>query len=126
MSRLLMCVVFCVSLSILLSVVPVYAVDVYKVSEYAGGHQIWFEAEAFDARDPASENTPGVGFKIVGAETNIDLPDDTFGDATVDVLGNDKIWLLYNFDITETGGQAGDLVCVFRRAFSYAAGQCRF
>ncbi|MFC1716046.1 hypothetical protein ACFL6S_20415 [Candidatus Poribacteria bacterium] len=107
MSKLLMCVIFCISLFMLLSVVPVYAVDVYKISEYAGGHQIWFEAEAFDSRDPDSENNPGIGFKRVDAETNIDLPDDTFGDALINVQGNDKIWLIYNFDISETGGKAG-------------------
>jgi hypothetical protein len=82
-------------------------VDVFKVSEYAGGHQIWFEAEAFDARDPESENVKNIGFKRVKAETNIDLPDDTFGDALVDVQGNDRIWLIYNFDISECGGKEG-------------------
>ena len=102
-----MCVISCVSLSILLFVIPAYGVDVFRVSEYGGGHQIWFEAEAFDARDPDSENDPGIGFKIVGTETDLDLPDDTFGDATVDIAGNDNAWMLYNFDISEAGGMGG-------------------
>ncbi len=104
MKNLHISIAFCV---MLLLVIPVYAVDVFKVSEYAGGHQIWFEAEAFDARDPDSENTPGIGFKIVEAETNIDLPEGAFGDALVNVSGNDNIWIMYNFDISECGGKRG-------------------
>lgn len=107
MPKLRICIPFYVSLFTLLLVSSAYAVDVFRVSEYGGGHQIWFEAEAFDARDPASEDTPGVGFKLVDSETNIDLPDDTFGDALVDVQGNDSIWLIYNFDISECGGKGG-------------------
>lgn len=84
-----------------------YAVQEFRASAYGGGHQIWFEAEAFDERDPDSENVNDVGFKSVKAETNIDLPQDAFGDAMVNVLGNDDIWLLYNFDISKAGGKSG-------------------
>ena len=107
MSKLRIYFLFCISLSVLLLAASAYAVDVFKVSEYAGGHQIWFEAEAFDARDPESENVKNIGFKRIKAETNIDLPDDTFGDALVDVQGNDNIWLIYKFDISECGGKEG-------------------
>ncbi len=94
-------------LSVLLLVNITYAVDVFKISDFGGGHQIWFEVEAFDARDDNSENAAGVGFKLVDAETNIELIDGAFGDAVVNVSGNDNIWLLYNFDISEAEGKAG-------------------
>ncbi|MHC4511214.1 MAG: hypothetical protein ACYTAO_20080, partial [Planctomycetota bacterium] len=38
---------------LLLLTMPVYAVQNFKVSNYGGAHQIWFEAEDFDERDPA-------------------------------------------------------------------------
>ena len=100
-------VVLLISLFILLLAAPIYAVDEFKVSEFGGAHQIWFQAEAFDDRDPDSANTDGVGFKLVAAETTIELPAGAYGDAIVDVSGNDSVWLLYNFDISATGGSAG-------------------
>jgi len=41
-------------LALLLSLLTIssYGVEVFKVSNYDGGHQIWFEAEAFDERSP--------------------------------------------------------------------------
>jgi hypothetical protein len=99
--------VFWMCLSISLIATNTYAVDVFKVSDFGGGHQIWFEVEAFDARDENSENVDNMGFKLVDAETNIDLPDGAFGDAVVNVRASDTIWLLYNFDISETGGKGG-------------------
>jgi hypothetical protein len=36
----------------LLLTVPVYAGKNYKISNYGGGHQIWFEAEDYDERNP--------------------------------------------------------------------------
>ena len=39
----------------LLLVTPVQAVKNFKISGYGGGHQIWFEAEEFDERNPESE-----------------------------------------------------------------------
>lgn len=102
--KLYICSVF---LFALLLVMPVYSMDEFKISEYGGGHQIWFEAEAFDARDTDSENRPNVGFKLVDEETNIGIPGGAFGDAIVNIQGNSRIWLLYNFDISECGGKAG-------------------
>jgi len=107
MSRSYIRIILCLFLSTLLLAIPSYAVDVFRISEYGGGHQIWFEAEAFDARDPDSESVPSIGFKIVSTESNVKLPADAFGDAIVDVGGNDNIWLLYNFDISEADGRAG-------------------
>ncbi len=106
MLKLRILILSCIFLSTLL-LTSVYAVDVYRISELRGGKQIWFEAEAFDARDTTSETVPNVGFKLVDAETNIELPEGAFGDAIVNVSGNDSIWLLYNFDTTEVDGNAG-------------------
>ena len=36
---------------------PAYAVKNFKISNYGNGHQIWFEAEDFDERNP---NTRGL------------------------------------------------------------------
>lgn len=108
MSKLHACTVFCFFLSILLVQMSAYAVDVFKVSEYIGGHQIWFEAEAFDERDPDSENDKNKGFKRVEADnTNVKLPKDAFGDAIVNVRGTNTIWLKYIFDISEADGKGG-------------------
>ena len=107
MSKLHVSVVFCVSLYILLLVMPAYALNLFKISNYSGGCQIWFETEAFDARDSDSENNVGIGFKIVEAETRIDLPKDAFGDGIVNVRGTNNIWLLYTFDVSAAEGEGG-------------------
>lgn len=44
------------------------AVKEQKVSNYGGGHQVWFEAEAFDARDSDT------GYKLAKAEAGINTP----------------------------------------------------
>ncbi|MFB0555713.1 MAG: LamG domain-containing protein [Phycisphaerae bacterium] len=41
--------------ALLLITIPVYAVENYKISDYGGGHQIWFEAEDFDERNPDTD-----------------------------------------------------------------------
>jgi len=107
MLKLRILILFCILSFTLLLLTSVYAVDVYRISELRGGKQVWFEVEAFDARDTASETVPNVGFKLVDAETTIELPEGAFGDAVVNVSGNDSIWLLYNFDTSEVDGQAG-------------------
>lgn len=33
-----------------------HAVEMFRVSEYGGGHQIWFEAKAFDERNPDNDD----------------------------------------------------------------------
>ncbi len=42
-------------IALLLITVPAYAVKNYKTSNFGGGHQIWFEAEDFDERNPESD-----------------------------------------------------------------------
>ncbi len=39
----------------LLLATSVHAVENFKISSYGGGHQIWFEAEEFDERDPEGD-----------------------------------------------------------------------
>ncbi len=41
--------------ALLLMTIPVYAVETFKISDYGDGHQIWFEAEDFDERNPDTE-----------------------------------------------------------------------
>ena len=41
--------------ALVLVTVPAYAVKTYKISNYGGGHQIWFEAEDFDERNPDTD-----------------------------------------------------------------------
>ena len=44
-----------VLVALLLPAAQVHAVKNFKISGYGGGHQIWFEAEEFDERDPDSD-----------------------------------------------------------------------
>lgn len=83
----------------LVCILPVFAVDVFKVSEFGDGIQIWFEAEAFDERSP-NEN-----YKLGIAEGALKPNDGAFGDIVTNAGGNG--WLLYNFDISRAGGEAG-------------------
>jgi hypothetical protein len=46
-------ILFGIFVVLLLLTMPVYAVTNFKISNYAGVHQIWFEAEDFDELDPA-------------------------------------------------------------------------
>jgi hypothetical protein len=93
---------FCICLALLLVTMSAYAVKNFKVSGFGGGHQIWFDAEDFDARDSDQS------YKLAKAEAGMDIPVDTFGDAITDVAGNDAIWLRYDFDISKAGGKGGE------------------
>ncbi|MEK7397501.1 MAG: hypothetical protein AAB116_11250 [Candidatus Poribacteria bacterium] len=79
---------------------PAFAVEEYKVSKYKGGHQIWFQAEAFD------ERSPNKNYKLGIAEKSLKPTDGAFGDIVTNT-GADG-WLLYRFDISKTGGKAGN------------------
>lgn len=98
MSKLHTYTVLCFSLLILL-VMSTYAVEVFKVSDYDGGHQIWFEAEAFDERSP-NEN-----YKLGDAENALKPEKDAFGDIVTNTGGDG--WLLYRFDISRADGEGG-------------------
>ena len=75
------------------------AVVEFKVSEYWGGHQIWFEAEAFD------ERSPDKNYKLGDEEGALKPADGAFGDIVTSTGGQG--WLLYRFDISRTGGKGG-------------------
>ena len=77
-----------------------FAVEEFKVSENEKGEQIWFEAEAFDDRD--SEDV----YKLGKGEGAVDPADGAFGDIVTNAGGQG--WLLYTFDISRAGGNAGD------------------
>ena len=79
----------------LLAAVPLYAAKNIKVSNYGNGHQIWFEAEDFDERNPATEQY----FPVVDQA-------DAFGRA-VSRAGGAGGMIRYTFDISATGGKAG-------------------
>jgi hypothetical protein len=85
--------------SILALTLSAVAVDEFKVSQYNGGHQIWFEAEAFDERSP-NEN-----YKLGIAEKALEPNDGAFGDIVTNTGG--KGWLLYRFDISRCDGEGG-------------------
>ncbi len=87
--------VFYFSLSILLLVTSAYAVEVFKVSKYGGGHQIWFEAEAFDERNPEGDQYYQITDK-----------DGAFGQ-TITRAGGAGGMILWRFDTIAAGGKGG-------------------
>jgi len=72
--------------------VPIYAVQDFKISNYGGGSQIWFEAEHFDKLDPSD-------FCSI-----VDEPG-AFGQA-MNRSVNDGI-VVWTFDISTAGGKGG-------------------
>ncbi|MHC4521151.1 MAG: discoidin domain-containing protein, partial [Planctomycetota bacterium] len=83
--------------SLLFVAVPGYAVDNVKVSNYGGGHQIWFEVEDFDERDPADDSSFALS----------DEPG-AFGRTISSVNGSDGNGMIrYDFDISKAGGSGG-------------------
>ena len=90
--------VFCFSLSMLLLVTSAYAVEVFKVSNYGGGRQIWFEAEAFDERNPEGDKYYQV----------TDAKDDAFGGKAITRTGGAGGMIRWTFDISAAGGTSGE------------------
>ncbi|MDE0683652.1 MAG: hypothetical protein OXI63_12100 [Candidatus Poribacteria bacterium] len=77
-----------------------FAVEEFKASEYGKGEQIWFEAEAFDERDPEE------AYKLGKGEKAVDPADGAFGDIVTNAGGEG--WILYRFDISRAGGKSGE------------------
>ncbi|UCD51749.1 MAG: discoidin domain-containing protein, partial [Phycisphaerales bacterium] len=76
---------------------PGYAVQSVKVSSYGAGHQIWFEAEDFDERDPADNSSFALS----------DEPG-AFGRSISSVNSSDGNGMIrYTFDISLAGGSGG-------------------
>jgi len=88
-------VAFCVLVASLLLATPAQAVKNCKVSSFGHGHQIWFEAEDFDERNPESDRY----FPVV------DEPG-AFGRA-VSRAGGAGGMIRWTFDISAAGGAAG-------------------
>ena len=42
-------------IALLFITMPANAVENFKISSYGGGHQIWFEAEDYDERNPDTD-----------------------------------------------------------------------
>ncbi|MHC4191776.1 MAG: right-handed parallel beta-helix repeat-containing protein, partial [Planctomycetota bacterium] len=80
--------------ALLLLTMPVYAVKNFKISNYAGAHQIWFEAEDFDERDPDTDQF----YPVVDA-------DGAFGQAVTRAGGHGMI--RWTFDISAADGKGG-------------------
>ncbi|MCP4261597.1 MAG: hypothetical protein GY774_29455, partial [Planctomycetes bacterium] len=74
---------------------PVHAVRNFKISNYGGGHQIWFEAEDYDERNPDTDDY----YPVVDA-------DDAFGQAITRAGGAGGM-ISWTFDISATDGREG-------------------
>ncbi|MHC4487082.1 MAG: discoidin domain-containing protein [Planctomycetota bacterium] len=81
--------------ALLLITVPAYAVKNYKFSNYAGGHQIWFEVEDYDERDPDTDEY----FPVVNESG-------AFGKA-INRTGVAGGMIRWTFDISKAGGKGG-------------------
>jgi len=81
--------------ALLLLTMPVYAVKNFKISNYAGGHQIWFEAEDYDERNPDTDQY----YPVVDAA-------DAFGKA-INRSGGAGGMIRWTFDISAAGGKGG-------------------
>ncbi|MCP4612713.1 MAG: hypothetical protein GY845_28800 [Planctomycetes bacterium] len=79
----------------LLITTPIHAVTNYKISNYGGGHQIWFEAEDFDERNPDTDDY----FPVVDVA-------DAFGQA-INRTGGAGGMIRWTFDISAAGGTSG-------------------
>ena len=80
--------------ALLLLTVPAYAVKNFKVSNYGGASQIWFEAEDFDERDPATDQ-----YYTLVDEAG------AFGQAIQ--RDNGPGMIRWTFDISKAGGAGG-------------------
>ena len=74
---------------------PIYAVTNYKISNYGGGKQIWFEAEDFDERNPDTDEYYPV----------VDVAD-AFGQAITRTGGAGGM-IRWTFDISSADGTRG-------------------
>jgi len=81
--------------ALLLVTMPAYAVEIFKVSEFGGGHQIWFEVENYDERNPDENQYYDVVDK-----------DDAFGKA-INRTGTGGGMIRWTFDIGAAGGKGG-------------------
>jgi len=88
---------------LILTPVTVQAVEEFKVSAFGGGVQIWFEAEAFDERNPDSNQY----FRVTGEDGVPDPPDGAFGEA-INRSGGSGGTIIWRFNIDYTEGSGGE------------------
>jgi len=79
-----------------------WAVQQFKVSANGGGVQIWFEAEAYDERNPDTEQY----YKVTGRQNNPKAPAGAFGEA-ITRSGTAGGMIRWDFDISQAGGKRG-------------------
>jgi hypothetical protein len=82
---------------VLLTTTPIFAVETFKVSDYGGAHQIWFEVEDFDRRDPADDSS----FAVIAESGAYGL---AIGSLSAD---NGTSMIRWSFDISKAGGAGG-------------------
>ncbi|MHC4628850.1 MAG: hypothetical protein ACYTDV_17870 [Planctomycetota bacterium] len=83
--------------ALLLTAVPAHAVKNFKISNYGGANQLWFEVEDFDERDPADESSFALS----------DEPG-AFGRSISSINSSDGASMIrYTFDISKAGGRGG-------------------
>jgi hypothetical protein len=81
--------------ALLLVTMPVYAVEIFRVSNVGGGSQIWFEVEDYDERNPDEDQY----YKLVDK-------DDAFGQA-INRTGVAGGMIRWTFDISKADGGGG-------------------
>jgi len=81
--------------ALLLITMPAYAVKKCKISSYGGAHQIWFEVEDYDKRDPDTDQY----FRVVDRAG-------AFGKAITRAGGAGGM-IRWIFDISQAGGKGG-------------------
>jgi len=74
---------------------PVHAVENFKISSYGGGHQIWFEAEEFEERNPEGDQ-----YYLVVDQAG------AFGQVVTRAGGAGGM-IRWTFDISTAGGTGG-------------------
>jgi hypothetical protein len=84
-----------VLVALLLPATQAHAMENFKISSYGGGHQIWFEAEEFDERNPQGDQ-----YYLVVDQA------DAF-DQVVTRAGGAGGMIRWTFDISEAGGTGG-------------------
>lgn len=99
--------VFILSIVVIIALISMpetlLAVKAFKVSSYGGGHQIWFEAEAFDERNPAGTQY----FPITEEAGTPAAPAGAFDKAITRANGAGGM-IRYTFDISQSGGSGGE------------------
>ncbi len=88
-------IVLVIFIGLFLITAPVHAVRNMKISNYGGGHQIWFEAEDYDERNPDTDQY----YPVVDAA-------DAFGQAITRAGGAGGM-ISWTFDISAADGKAG-------------------